>query len=373
MNDKKGESSRMKYAHHTTSQKILEMITGKRLKPGERLPSIKEMADMFESSIQTCQDSVHELCAQGILESKVGSGVFIKSLTPHIGPGKKVVMIHPGSKEYVSKGSYPAHVIDPFCRIIQKEGWDLVPLPEKEWGKDLIETLKSLDPAAIVLFEIDNSLIVEKLKQLRRLMISIDTDYYSIGISSVIIDQEYGIFQTTKHLLEKGHTEIVFLRWLISHVMGGQEYLDPIEEKRITGYRLAMLQAGLKPRIDESPRGGMNLKTMVKEMLARPPIPTALVCQADWAVTHVASAVMECGFQIPEDISITGFGNTGYEIKPGIRTASVKTDYAEIGKAAARLFFREVQGTNKASRIIVPAEFVPAGSAAEVCMKADIY
>jgi DNA-binding LacI/PurR family transcriptional regulator len=363
----------MKYAHHSTSQKILEMITSKRLKPGERLPSIKEMADMFESSIQTCQSSVHELCAQGVLESKVGSGVFFKSLTPHIGPGKKVVMLHPGSKEYVSKGSYPADVIDPFRAAIQKEEWDLVPLPEKEWGKDLIETLREMDPAVIVLFEIDNPLIVEKVKQLRRLMISIDTDYYSIGISSVIIDQEYGMFQATKHLIEKGHKEIVFLRWMITHFLGGQEYLDPIEDKRITGYRLAMLQASLKPRIDESPRGGMNLNIMVKEMLARPPIPTALVCQADWAVQHVAPAVLECGFQIPEDISITGFGSSGYEIKPGIKTASVKTDYAEIGKAAARLFFREVKGTNKVSRIIVPAEFVPAGSAADVCMKADIY
>ncbi|WP_331757716.1 winged helix-turn-helix domain-containing protein [Nocardia sp. NBC_01388] len=56
------------------------ILTGK-LKPGEKLPSGPELAERYGVSKVTAQQAVNELRTEGLVFSRVGSGVFVKERT----------------------------------------------------------------------------------------------------------------------------------------------------------------------------------------------------------------------------------------------------------------------------------------------------
>ncbi len=347
----------MRYAHHLTSQHILKFIARERLKTGAKLPSIRDMAQRFDTSVQTVQWAVHELSEEGFVEARGGSGVYVRSLAPHVGRGRKIGLLLPGPEDYAVQKPWPGAAIGRLTAALRKKNWTLTPVSAARWYDHSLAWLRGARFAALALFEIGSPVVAAELRALRRLMISIDSDHYAAGVSSAVIDQEFGVFEATRALLALGHRRIAFLRWISPHYLGGQTFLDPVEERRIVGYRLGMQQAGLPPRIEEAGKGVPNLRAAVRALLSRPGRPTALVCQADWAAVRVAREALELGLRIPEDLSVVGFGGEGAEFSSGRGIASVRVDGAALGEAAARLILKEIDGENQASRIIVPAHF----------------
>lgn len=58
-------------------EQMQELITSRQLKPGERLPSERELADRFGVSRTVIREAVRSLVAKGLLEVKPGSGMVI--------------------------------------------------------------------------------------------------------------------------------------------------------------------------------------------------------------------------------------------------------------------------------------------------------
>ncbi len=66
-----------KYAR--TKQKLLSYIGENRIKPGDRLPSEKEIAEQFSVSMITLRRALLELEADGVVDRIQGKGTFVKS------------------------------------------------------------------------------------------------------------------------------------------------------------------------------------------------------------------------------------------------------------------------------------------------------
>ena len=72
--------------------------------------------------------------------------------------------------------------------------------------------------------------------------------------------------------------------------------------------------------------------------------PTIFVCATDNIALGVFKAINQKGFNIPEDISITGFG--GYEVTEMIHPSltTVKYYYKDAGETAARMIIELLEG-----------------------------
>lgn len=70
-----------KLADHVTTQ-LQELILSQRLKPGERLPPERDLAEMFAVSRTVVREAVRSLVAKGLLEVRSGSGTYICSVRP---------------------------------------------------------------------------------------------------------------------------------------------------------------------------------------------------------------------------------------------------------------------------------------------------
>lgn len=137
--------------------------------------------------------------------------------------------------------------------------------------------------------------------------------------SAVIrIPGEAGLFATTSHLVQRGHTRI-------GHVGAGA----PDEHERFEGYARALEHAGLAL---ESGRvrwiSRVNIETAyeaARDLLTARPEITALSCYNDLAAIGAMRAARELGRSLPDDLAITGFDDIAMAslVSPALTTMRV--------------------------------------------------
>ena len=71
-----------RFLYETVTEQLLGQIRRGSFEVGERLPSVRRMSDLFGVSVNTIRQSYRQLEAEGSLESRPKSGVFIRSCGP---------------------------------------------------------------------------------------------------------------------------------------------------------------------------------------------------------------------------------------------------------------------------------------------------
>jgi GntR family transcriptional regulator, transcriptional repressor for pyruvate dehydrogenase complex len=72
------------------SQQIVAMIQREGLKPGDRLPSVRELAPQLGVAVPTIREAIRRLEAFGVVEVRHGSGMYVRSSQP------RVMLANPG-------------------------------------------------------------------------------------------------------------------------------------------------------------------------------------------------------------------------------------------------------------------------------------
>ncbi len=61
---------------------IKRLITEERIRPGDRLPPERELADLFRASRNSVRDALRVLEQMGLIESRHGNGTYVRALSP---------------------------------------------------------------------------------------------------------------------------------------------------------------------------------------------------------------------------------------------------------------------------------------------------
>jgi DNA-binding LacI/PurR family transcriptional regulator len=122
----------------------------------------------------------------------------------------------------------------------------------------------------------------------------------SLDIPSVGVDEHAAGELATQHLIDLGHERIGF-------VAGPEHYL-PTQFKnagRLAALRAAGLDSSeLVAHADFGVEGG---RRALRQLLARPAPPTAVICSSDMMAIGVLQEAQRVGVRIPEDLSVVGF------------------------------------------------------------------
>ena len=151
-------------------------------------------------------------------------------------------------------------------------------------------------------------------------------------VSIVIPNPAPGMQAVTEHLIGLGHERICFL---------GE---DPIGSdgplSHVKGYRNAMRRHGLTPRIVPveagSARSGYNLGRALRGRY------TALACCCDYTALGVCKGLIESGVQVPDDMAVTGFGNSEVSayVSPSLTTLSIP--FEDMAARAVQGILRQI-------------------------------
>jgi LacI family transcriptional regulator len=161
--------------------------------------------------------------------------------------------------------------------------------------------------------------------------------------NTVILDDTFGATVATQHLLDLGHTNIVFIT-----SQGNTHYSAGLRQQ---AYIKTMEKAGLSPQVwsssipllkgiePEATRHQIN-ELRKKEFyydLYMPKKPTAIVCVSDIDALRTSQILLEKGIRIPEDVSIVGYDDLPYLDLHYPPLTTVRSDFYEMGVRSAEM------------------------------------
>lgn len=172
--------------------------------------------------------------------------------------------------------------------------------------------------------------------------------------SVVSSDDTTGACELVRDLIAQGHRDI----WYAGD-------LDlPWYARCAEGYRLAMNEAGLEPRIQEVHAPDRELGYLTAKSILRTAPVTAIFAGNDQVAVGVYRALGEAGVSIPGDISVAGFNDSqGSNLYP--RLTSVREFPEETGQHMAELVVERILNPDAPPRqILLPTELVRRESSA---------
>lgn len=177
-----------------------------------------------------------------------------------------------------------------------------------------------------------------------------DKDYDHENVVSIVLDNFYGAYSATKHLIENGCSNIVHL---------GGTYELYVSLQRLEGYRAAMKEFDLKaiayPVGYDEDKGYQKMR----EILSSGQRVDGVFCMNDLVAVGALKAVREFSLRVPEDIAIVGFDDDEQlceVVSPSL--SSVHQPVEEMGEVSAKLLFELIKGNKKIKRYIFSPQLV---------------
>lgn len=164
------------------------------------------------------------------------------------------------------------------------------------------------------------------------------TYYENPYFPNVEIPQGDSVREITQHLIEvHGFRKIFCLTGQQGH---------PEAEERLSGWRMAMEQAGLPASQYRYGDFWLNAPKRLAEDIAegKVPMPEAVVCANDFMAIALCKQLMAHGIRVPEDIAVTGFdgGPNATLTEPSLTTVEGKE--FDVGSNAAAQLFARIEG-----------------------------
>ena len=119
------------------------------------------------------------------------------------------------------------------------------------------------------------------------------------------------------------------------------------EQRRIWGYRLAMMELGLGQlqmqirEVDDTVEGGIEA---VNTLLTAGYKPDAILCSSDATAVGCVKAFLEHGYQVPEQISILGLEDNGVGLHATPELSTIAAPQMMAGETAMRLLDKLING-----------------------------
>jgi LacI family transcriptional regulator len=217
--------------------------------------------------------------------------------------------------------------------------------------------------AGILLVGLNNRTLVEKVIQLNLPVVLINTHYPSLAADTVVCDFYEGTKLAIGHLTELGHRNIVF-------VMGPND--DYSVQRRIEGYRIGLIKAGLPYRAELIFQSNLTIsggEEVAHQILQSNLKYSAICCANDGTAIGVIRTLSTAGVRVPEDVSVIGFDNLDVAalISPPLTT--IHTNIEALGTLAIDHLIERVLPPDRLYRhTLVGVELVRRASTASLSL-----
>lgn len=187
-------------------------------------------------------------------------------------------------------------------------------------------------------------------------IVTLDRPIAGSRFDSLLVENEHGAREGTKHLISLGHKRILFL--------GLSDDLYTMKMRR-NGYTAAMQEASLTPQLVVLSGELDDTRRVLREILGQKRPPSALFCANNLTTRQVLYGLNEMGIHPPEKLALVGFDDfeMAEVMRPG--TTVVRQPTELLGRTAAEILFERLNSSNPlkpGKERVLPAELVIRGS-----------
>lgn len=346
-------------------QDLLQKIYSGELRPGDRIPSERELAEQYHVSSITSKNALTELSDKGYISRVRGKGSFVSTAeqlnripafqttlhTRTVMKAKTIGLIMPSMKTLIDQ-----QLLDALENEVQKTDYILAVTITRENQKlesEAILKLKERGVSGLIIFPTESEIYNEDILKLNLTDFPfVLVDRYLKGIrSSCIYTNNYEITrEAVKYLIDNGCLHTAFLS-PGSH--------NTVTSDRLAGYRDAFSEKGLPVPSDgifyidldvTSPR---RKKELLLQYLYDHPETDGLFCVNQEITRHISSLLTTC--RMWDRYKIAAFDYPGDP-----RISYIEQDIPKIAQTCIQELISSILSGRKDKHIVVPSRFHPA-------------
>lgn len=302
---------------------MLDAIRSGRYKPGDRLPSTKELSEQMSVSLVTTHRAMQELEARGVVDRVQGRGTFIKDQSDPTGRRTRLALILQPNASLADY--YHGQLLEGMHRASREEGADLLILQYQQKLHDNCQGYLLVNPLpeAIKSFQHDQP------RDTTMLLVGAQHP----GTPSVDVDNADLILQAVKHVHRMGHRRIAYIGGAgeLSNSRDRQAgFLQACREHSIGPDRCQCLDA-LSWRLEEKE------KMSLAQLFSGPDRPTAVIAGGYYLSLDVYAVANTLNLAIPQQLTVVGIDDppSASHLFPPLTTFRqplVELGYAAIGR-----------------------------------------
>ncbi len=189
-------------------------------------------------------------------------------------------------------------------------------------------------------------------------VVLVDEDVPGVAVPKVFVENEYGAYHATRHLIEAGHTRI-------AHT-SGPRFLMSVRE-RMDGYLRALRENRVEPSMSRVLFGSYSRKfgaDATDQMHSHADRPTAVFCGSDIVATGVMQRLREGGLNVPDDISVVGFDDMPFADMFAPALTTVRQPIETLGRKAFRALYALINKQETVAEERLPVSLVERQSVA---------
>lgn len=342
-------------------QKIIDDIL-LRIKLGEysessKLPSENEMSEMYGVSVPTVRQALKELVYQKRIIRIKGKGSYVCNAECEekggAAQGQKNLQIISFVAYLRSSNNLIMRIIRGAQAYLIEKGYSMAVMfgdAQTNSEQELVLQSLELGVAGVLLFAADpneNINAVRRLEEAGKHVVFLDRGTDKEPCALVSSNNTDGAYRMTRHLLEYGHRNILYVS---GHIM------RTTEKERVKGYRMALSQAGHTEDqmliMDEVHDRADEVLEHVKKGV------TAIQCVNDRTALWIIDILRSAGFKIPEDVSVSGFDGVDeglYNVPP---LTTIVQPFEDMGRTAAASLLKMIGGEKGYRQTYLPVELL---------------
>ena len=329
-----------------------QRIRSGELRPGDRLPSFKQMRARFGATPSTVERLYAQLERENLIERHHRRGVFVAGA-----PGRSTLQGTLGFAAVRFSGPqlhpYNHYLLQGIQQAARAAGVQILLLDRS----DINANRNKIDGLLIYEHELGPF-----AKYRAEGVPCVSLVKRADEIPSVVADDFKGGKSATEYLLALGHTRIAAL---VGTAAG--DIHDALGALRLEGYRAALREAGIAPETrfvrpvlynpleNYAERGHSLMRRWLREDWHELGC-TAILAQNDNVAIGIIRALREDGREVPRDVSVVGFDGAGADMHFAPRLTTVEVPLQEIGARGTQLLLQQIGGERDVQHLVLPTK-----------------
>jgi len=315
-----------------------ELVRVGKARPGEKLPTTRELAAQLSISIGPVEKAFSALETEGIVSRRRGLGTFVRDVGRRPPETLEVGVVFRAARTWNQGDNYALllfHGIQDALQA-QRHRMSLFTLSARtaeevsQSVQDEIVRRFSESPAhGFILDELTPDYLVARLAATDRPVVMVNRASIVPGTGAAVRDNAQAGEEAARRFLASGHRVAACLHRLTwNGLCGASGFLRVMAE---AGHALpAERVAAFDPR-----KPAEVLCDEFRRLMTSVPVSTAIYCTDDRLAEYVYRFAAECGLRIPEHLSVAGTLDLPMDEQMSPPLASFRLDPEAIGRAAA--------------------------------------
>lgn len=306
------------------------------------MSTVREIAKIANVSIGTVSNYMNGIKVKTSTELKIkealhflnGNGTY-QSKTYNIGVCNETL-----------DEMYGVFMLSSIQRYSREKGYNIFLMPELSKVGEILDSVKSLNIDGIIakVESIENNKNIEIIKSKNIPIVVYDGGINSYACDQILVDNINGAYEATELLLKNGHTRIGMITFNEVHFTS---------DERVRGYKRALRDYAIEVDNDfvkNCDYSKVQVLNSVKDLVDKGV--SAIFCANYYMAKYTASAILELGLSVPNDISLVSFDNINHDVVLPYKLTCIKQPIKVYGEKIVDTLVSRIEGNKNRSMVI---------------------